>query len=184
MGSCSATALSRRRTSRGVIRAEPGARSVSVAGSQRSGRDVATSKRVISTLRGTGRDSTGRAAPRCWARCRCRCSMDSHRSDRTARPGSRGSAASTYSRQPSSCREVRIPSTPVSTNRSRSSGSTENTPCTITMAMRLYRRCRVGGRLAMPIARCRREAKHSGPDHPNLWAGRVRFEAPSRSISS
>jgi hypothetical protein len=103
---------------------------------QRRGRDVATSKRVISTLRGTGLESTLRAALCCSARCCCRWSIDSHRSDRTARSGSRGSAAITYSRQPSSSREDRIAAMLVSTNRSRSFGSTENTPCTITMAMR------------------------------------------------
>ena len=41
----------------------------------------------------------------------------------------------TYSRQPSSSREARIASILVSTNRSRSFGSTENTPCTITTVM-------------------------------------------------
>ena len=111
---------------------------------QRRGRDVATSKRVISTFRGTGLESTARAGFFCWARCCCRWSIDSHRSDRTARSGSRGSAAITYSRHPSSCRDDRIASTLVSTNRSRSFGSTENTPCTITMAIRLSRRSESG----------------------------------------
>jgi hypothetical protein len=107
---------------------------------QRRGRDVATSKRVISTLRGTGLEPTLRAAFCCSARCCCRWSIDSHRSDRTTRSGSRGSAAITYSRHPASCREERIAATLVSTNRSRSFGSTENSPCTITMAIRFYRR--------------------------------------------
>ena len=68
------------------------------------------------------------------ARCGARCSLLSHRSYRCTRPGSIGSALSTYSMQPASARDSRMPATLPAMNSSRRVGSTSNLPAMINMA--------------------------------------------------
>ena len=88
--------------------------------------------------------------------------------------GSRGSAAMTYSRQPSSCREERIDSSLVSTNRSRSFGSTGNAPCKITLAMSIYKAMTPLGRLLeTPICRSPRQPPTVKADN---WGWLLRCE--------